>query len=132
MTINRKTFITLLSTLILGQSAFSKTMEKKRPKLSHHVFFWLKNPTSKEDRDKLIAGLRKLEKIETIRSLQIGVPADTEQRPVVDNSFSVSELMFFDDVAGQNIYQDHPLHKKFIEDCSMLWEKVIVYDALDA
>jgi hypothetical protein len=129
MNINRKSFLTLLSTLIVGSAALSKTMEKK-PKLSHHVFFWLKNPNSKEDRDKLIAGLRKLEKIETIRSLQIGVPADTEKRPVVDNSFAVSELMFFDDVQGQNVYQDHPLHKKFIEDCSMLWEKVIVYDSL--
>src|SRR6185436_12338689 len=110
MTLTRKSFLTFLSTLIFGSAAFSKTMDKK-PKLSHHVFFWLKNPNSKEDRDKLIAGLRKLEKIETIRSLQIGVPADTEKRPVVDNSYSVSELMFFDDVAGQNVYQEHPLHK---------------------
>lgn len=131
MAITRKSFLTVLTTLIFGSSAFSKTMDKK-PKLSHHVFFWLKNPDSKEDRDKLIAGLRKLEKIETIRSLQIGVPADTEKRPVVDNSYAVSELMFFDDVAGQNVYQDHPLHKKFIEDCSSLWERVVVYDSIDA
>jgi hypothetical protein len=130
MIITRKSFLTALTTLIVGSSAFSKTMDKK-PKLSHHVFFWLKNPNSKEDRDRLIAGLRKLEKIETIRSLQIGVPADTEKRPVVDNSYAVSELMFFDDVAGQNVYQDHPLHKKFIEDCSALWDKVIVYDSVE-
>src|SRR5690349_10783576 len=130
MIITRKSFLTAITTLILGPTAFSKTMEKK-PKLSHHVFFLLKNPNSNEDRDKLIAGLRKLEKIETIRSLQIGVPADTEKRPVVDNSYAVSELMFFDDVAGQNVYQDHPLHKKFIEDCSALWDKVIVYDSVE-
>ncbi len=102
-----------------------------KSRLSHHVFFWLKNPTSTQDRDKLIAGLRQLEKIETIRSLQIGVPADTEKRPVVDNSFSVSELMFFDDAQGQKIYQDHPLHKKFVEDCSSLWDRVIVYDSVE-
>lgn len=129
MKFTRKSFLTLVSTLVVGASTFAKTMDKK-PKLSHHVFFWLKNPNSKEDRDKLIAGLRKLEKIETIRSLQIGIPAATEKRDVVDNSYAVSELMFFDDVAGQNVYQDHPLHKKFIEDCSMLWEKVVVYDSI--
>jgi hypothetical protein len=128
-TFSRKTFLGFLATLIFGV-ANAKPMDKKKTKLSHHVFFWLKNPNSKEDRDKLIAGLRKLEKIETIRSLQIGVPADTEKRPVVDNSYAVSELMFFDDVAGQNVYQDHPLHKKFIEECSMLWDKVIVYDSV--
>ena len=129
-TINRKSFLAVLSSFIFGAVATAKTMDKK-PKLSHHVFFWLKNPDSKDDRDKLIAGLRTLAKIETIKSLHIGVPADTEKRPVVDNSFSVSELMFFDDVAGQNVYQDHPLHKKFVEDCSPLWEKVIVYDSVD-
>jgi len=99
--------------------------------LTHHVFFWLKDPASIADRDKLIKGLKTLKKIESIKQIYIGVPADTEKREVVDTSYSVSELMFFDDAAGQKIYQDHPIHKKFVEDCSMLWEKVIVYDTLN-
>ncbi|MDV3308866.1 MAG: Dabb family protein [Cyclobacteriaceae bacterium] len=111
-------------------AAQADSMDNKKM-LAHHVFFWLKNPNSKEDRDKLIAGLKTLEKIETVKSLRIGVPASTEKRDVVDNSFSVSELMLFDDVEGQNAYQVHPIHKKFVEDCSHLWEKVIVYDAID-
>jgi len=112
--------------------ANSHSMQSKNKKqLSHHVFFWLKNRDSKEDLNKLIAGLRTLEKIESVRKLHIGVPASTEQRPVVDSSYSASELIFFDDVAGQDIYQEHPIHKKFVEQCSHLWEKVIVYDSLD-
>lgn len=108
------------------------TMEPKNKKqLSHHVFFWLKNRDSKEDLNKLIEGLRTLEKIESVRKIHIGVPASTEQRSVVDSSYSASELMFFDDVEGQNIYQEHPIHKKFIEQCSHLWEKVVVYDSID-
>ena len=99
--------------------------------ITHHVFFWLKNPHSKDDLNKLIAGLKTLEKIESVKKLYIGVPASTEKRDVVDSSFSVSELMFFDSVEGQNIYQDHPIHKKFVEQCSGLWEKVIVYDSVD-
>jgi hypothetical protein len=75
--------------------------------------------------------LRTLEQIESVKKLHIGVPASTEKREVVDSSFNVSELMFFDDVAGQDIYQEHPIHKKFVEDCSSLWEKVIVYDSVD-
>jgi hypothetical protein len=94
----------------------------------HHVFFWLKNPSSKEDLDKLLSGLRTLEKIKMIRQLYIGVPASTEKRDVVDNSYHVSELMLFDSLESQKAYQDHPIHKKFVEDCSHLWEKVIVYD----
>lgn len=95
------------------------------------MFFWLKNPDSTADRDKLIEGLRTLARIETIRKLHIGVPASVEKRDVVDSSYHVSELMFFDDVEGQNAYQVHPIHQKFISDCSHLWSKVVVYDAME-
>ncbi|AOS44367.1 Stress responsive A/B Barrel Domain protein [Lacunisphaera limnophila] len=100
------------------------------PKLVHHVFFWLKNPDSKEDLAQLLAGIRGLAAIETVRGIHVGVPASTEKREVVDNSFSASEILYFDDVAGQNAYQVHPLHQKFVAECSHLWAKVIVYDAL--
>lgn len=98
----------------------------------HHVFFWLKNPGSAADRDQLVAGVKKLSKIETVRELHVGIVASTEKRDVVDNSWAVSELMFFSDVAGQATYQTHPLHLEFIKNCSHLWEKVIVYDAVEA
>lgn len=129
---NRRKFITTAAAATLGTAAFalSTTGMKTKTQLTHQVFFWLKNPASTEDRDKLIAGLRKLKKIETIRALHIGVPASTEKHDVVDSSFSVSELMFFDDEAGQKIYQDHALHQQFIAECGHLWEKVIVYDSI--
>ena len=130
---NRRTFVATAAALAVSAAASaSPNMEKKNKKqVVHHVFFWLKNPNSKEDQQKLIDGLRTLEKIETIKKLHIGIPASTEKRDVVDNSYHVSELMFFDDVEGQNVYQVHPLHKKFIEQCSSLWEKVLVYDSID-
>lgn len=102
------------------------------PKLVHHVFFWLKNPNSKEDLEKLLQGLRTLAKIESVRGVHFGVPASTEKRDVVDNSYSASEILFFDDTAGQKVYQDHPIHKQFVADCSHLWERVVVYDAIAA
>ena len=127
----RRTFLATASALTLGAST-SFAMEKENSPLVHHVFFWLKNPSSKEDLAKLIEGLKTLKKIETIKMIHIGVPASTEKRDVVDNSYAASELMFFDDLAGQKTYQDHPIHQKFIADCSHLWEKVIVYDAISA
>ncbi|VXC72674.1 Dabb family protein [Sphingomonas sp. 8AM] len=99
-------------------------------KVVHHVFFWLKDPTSTADRDRLVAGLRTLAAIPVIRALHIGVPADTEARDVVDGSYQVSELMFFDSVPDQKAYQDHPIHQKFVADCEPLWRKVTVYDTL--
>lgn len=129
----RRKFIA--TAVALGTAATADAIPDMEPKnkkqLAHHVFFWLKNPDSKEDLNKLIEGLKTLEKIESVRKLHIGVPASTEKRPVVESGYSASELMFFDDVQGQNIYQSHPIHKKFIEQCSHLWDKVIVYDSID-
>ena len=131
---DRRKFIATATFASAGLAAAAKPKKDKKIKnqVIHHVFFWLKNPSSKEDRDKLITGLRTLENIETVRKIHIGVPAATEQRSVIDSSYSASELLFFDDLAGQKVYQDHPIHVKFVEDCSHLWEKVVVYDVVDA
>ena len=128
----RRTFVASAVALSASAAASAMPMETKDKKqLVHHVFFWLKNTDSKEDLAKLLEGLQTLRKIETIRQMHIGVPASTEKRPVVDSSYHASELMFFDDLAGQKVYQDHAIHQKFIADCSHLWEKVIVFDSLE-
>jgi hypothetical protein len=114
-----------------ARAAASKPAGKATfPPVVHHVFFWLKNPESREDLAKLLAGLRTLADIDTVRGIHIGVPADTEQRGVVDGSYSASEILFFDDVAGQDAYQVHPIHKQFVADCEHLWERVVVYDVM--
>jgi hypothetical protein len=94
----------------------------------HHVFFWLKNPSSKEDLERLLKGLNSLKSIDVIKDIYIGVPAATEKRPVIDDSYSASELLIFDNLEAQCIYQEHPVHQQFIADCSSLWERVVVYD----
>ena len=128
---NQRQFITASPGTGLASAASTVQNNTTEPPVVHHVFFWLKNKDSKEDLNRLLQGLKTLEKIETVRKIHIGVPASTELREVVDASFSASELLFFDDLAGQKIYQDHALHQKFIADCSHLWEKVIVYDAIE-
>jgi hypothetical protein len=98
----------------------------------HHVFFWLKNQGSKEDLNQLIAGVKSLSEIPSVAELHVGVVASTEIRDVVDNSWGVSELMFFHDVEGQQAYQTHPIHLEFVKNHSHLWEKVVVYDSIEA
>ena len=129
---NRRKFISTAAALGAATVASSMPLspEQKSKKLVHHVFFWLKNPASVADRDKLVAGLKTLAKIETIQEIHIGVLASTEKRDVVDTSWQVSELMFFSDLEGQATYQNHPIHQEFIKNYSSLWEKVIVYDAI--
>jgi hypothetical protein len=106
--------------------------EKKEMKnmFVHHVYFWLKNAGNKEDRDKLVAGLKKLSAVKTIKQFHIGKPADTK-RDVIDTSYAVSWLVLFDNAADQASYQTDPIHLKFVEECSSLWVKVVVYDSVD-
>ncbi|MEP7278805.1 MAG: Dabb family protein [Bacteroidota bacterium] len=96
----------------------------------HHVYFWLKNTGSTEDLEQLKQGLKKLVVIETIGMYQIGEPAATI-RDVIERSYSVSWMLMFDNLEDEEIYQHHPLHKKFVADCAHLWSKVIVYDSVD-
>jgi hypothetical protein len=131
----RRTFLATAATLGATAAATAASMNTAPvapAKLVHHVFFWLKNPDAREDLAQLLAGIRSLGAIETVRGIHVGVPASTEKRDVVDNSYSASEILYFDDTAGQKTYQDHPLHKKFVAECSHLWSKVIVYDAMQA
>ena len=99
--------------------------------LRHMALFWLNNPDSAKDRAMLAEGLETLRGIEQVRTLDIGMPAPTEARDVVDHSWNVSESMTFDSVADQTIYQTHPLHLAFIARCGHLWARVLVYDIVD-
>jgi hypothetical protein len=96
----------------------------------HHVYFWLNNPDSQEDYKKLVDGLEKLSKVKRIKMFHIGKPAGTN-RDVIDGSYSVSWLLFFDNRADQDSYQTDPIHLKFIDECKHLWKKVVVYDSID-
>ena len=94
----------------------------------HHVFFWLNEPDNAAHAAQLKKGLQTLAAIPQVRQLFIGGPASTEKRPVVDNSYQVSELMYFSNLEDQAAYQEHPIHQAFVQQCGHLWSKVLVYD----
>ncbi|MEQ1677798.1 MAG: Dabb family protein [Chitinophagaceae bacterium] len=108
----------------------NQQQEEMKNVFVHHVYFWLKNAGNAEDLGKLIAGLKKLSAVKTIRQFHIGKPASTS-REVIDGSYAVSWLVLFDNKTDQDSYQADPIHLKFIEECSMLWQKVVVYDSVD-
>jgi hypothetical protein len=112
--------------------ALNQPLQEKEMKkiFIHHVYFWLKNAGNTTDRDKLIEGLTKLSKVKTIRVFHIGTPAATN-RDVIDSSYAASWCVFFDNDTDQASYQTDPIHLKFVEDYSHLWQKVIVYDSVD-
>ena len=95
----------------------------------HSVYFWLKPDLNEEQRTKFWDGVRSLTTIETVRHGWVGTPAETD-RPVIDRSYSCALLVIFDDEPGHDLYQVHPLHDKFREECSPFWSKVLIYDSI--
>lgn len=94
----------------------------------HVVNFWLKKDLSDAERQQFVDGVKELGNIESLVTFNIGKPASTD-RPVIDRSYDYCELTIFNDVEGHDIYQVHPLHLKFIDECKHLWEKVLIYDS---
>ena len=131
MSITRRTFLyqaaLLSAATAVTQQATAMTKEQT---FIHHVYFWLNNPESKEDKAALIAGLKKLSVVKTIASFHIGEPAPTN-RDVIDRSYSVSWCLFFKGSDDQASYQVDPIHLNFVKECSHLWKKVVVYDSID-
>ena len=94
----------------------------------HTVYFWLDNAASDADCKQLIHDCRKyLGKVPTVRQLWAGPPALTP-RDVVDNSYAVGLTVVLDDAAAHDVYQEHPLHKEFIQRNKVHWARVQVYD----
>lgn len=96
----------------------------------HTVFFWLEDGDSEADRQALYEGLQTLKEISEIQQAYIGVPAPTN-RSVIDRSYDYSITFVFEDQEAQDAYQEHPIHEQFVEEYSHLWQRVLVYDAVD-
>lgn len=128
---SRRNFVknTALAVATASLASAAQATAPKKDIFIHHVYFWLKNPGNEADKTKLLEGLEKLSKVPTIRMVHIGSPATTT-RSVIERSYAVSWLCFFDNLEEEEVYQKHPIHLKFVEDYSHLWGKVIVYDSV--
>ena len=95
----------------------------------HSVYFWLNSPESDTDGAALKAGLETLRGIETIQAVSIGRPAPT-RRPVIDHTYDFAIVYTFADEVAHDVYQTHPLHLAFVDNCKHLWSRVQIYDVV--
>lgn len=139
MKINRKNFLDKCSKFLflagLATLPTSSSMAQKRKEeedlFVHHVYFWMKDGKTEQDKKKLLEGLKTLKNVEVIKQVHIGKPASTN-RDVIDTTYDYSLLLIFKDLTDQKIYQKHPIHLAFIDKYAHLWDRVIVYDAVNA
>ncbi len=100
----------------------------KTAPLAHIVFFTLAE-SSDENRSRLITACKKyLEGHDGLEYFGVGVNAPEYDREVNDRDYDVALHLIFKTAAAQNVYQTHPRHQEFIEECKPLWKKVRVFD----
>ncbi|MBK9733984.1 MAG: Dabb family protein [Saprospiraceae bacterium] len=125
---NQLSFTSLFAPILLW-SPTNKNKEIKNT-FVHHVYFWLKEGSGTAELNQLVAGLQALTRIKSLQSYHIGVPAATN-RGVIDNSYTISWLLFFNTAEDEAFYQKDQIHLDFVKNHSHLWSKVIVYDSID-
>ena len=95
----------------------------------HVVYFWLKEPSNNDIRQKFTTSLSNfIDNSAFIKSKHLGTPADTN-RAVIDNSYTYCLIVTFNSKKDQDKYQAEEGHLKFLEESRNLWEKILVYDS---
>lgn len=134
----RRAFVFLTAALMISIVAFTtgslsasdNSAEKDYEEFVHVVFFWLNEDASETQKRQLIDDCQNLlGSIESVTRIEVGVPAGTP-REVVDNSYGVGIVIYYDDKEGHDLYQIHEKHDEFIERNHEIWERVQVYDLL--
>ena len=101
----------------------------------HTVIFHLKKDAPADTADKIIADCHTLlEAIPTVRLVRASKPAAEDQSTpkVAVRDYDVALLVLFDDAAGLKTYIDHDMHKKFVATYDKYFDKVEVFDFMDA
>jgi hypothetical protein len=98
--------------------------------LVHSVRFYLPAELPAERRAALRAGLESLRAVPSVRQLYVGTPAPVPTRPVLDSAYSFALTVVFDDLAGHEAYQTHPVHLQFVADHKSSWASVAIFDAI--
>jgi hypothetical protein len=92
----------------------------------HFVSFQFKEGTSDEKKDELVAAFLDLKnEIEEILDLEWGA---TENIEPLNDGFTHSFLVTFQDKAGLATYLPHPAHEEFVKKLKPHLEKVYVFD----
>lgn len=113
-----------------GGTETNETAMENQEQIAHYVLFWLNADLSEEEIANFTGFFEELKTIPGIKSLHYGRAANTNQRDVVDNSFTYNLLVFFDSMEEINVYETHPIHLKAIEKYSKYWNRVVVHDSV--
>jgi hypothetical protein len=131
MTKDRRSFLKESSVMMAAGMVSARGASAPDAPFVHHVLFWLKDKEDRESYGRLVAALKQLRKVKTVRFLHVGTPSISDiafEASATDASYTVSYL--FDSMADKEHYLGHPLHTKFVKDFGPILSKAMIYDSL--
>jgi hypothetical protein len=121
--------LSVMVLLLISCAEKQKEVSHFDPAFVHVVYFWMKDPSSIQDRKALEASLEKfMEQSKYAMTKFVGIPPKAS-REIVDDSFAYTLVLTFSSAEDQELYQKEAAHLTFIEESQDLWERVVVYDA---
>ncbi len=126
----------LLSGCAKTESTSSCTMTRQvhespataSPQFVHCVFFTLKPELTDDQVEEFIRDCYALKAIPSVRKLDAGRRDERMKRDVNVTDYQIGLVVYFDDLAGHDVYSDHPIHAKLIEKHKDQWASVRVFD----
>lgn len=97
--------------------------------LFHNVYFWLKPELTAAQRAEFRRGVESLAGIKSVTKVDVGGPAPTGDRPVIERSYDVALIVQCRDIAAHDAYQVDPLHLEFVAKFKTYWTRVQIYDS---
>ena len=98
----------------------------------HTVVFWLKPDTPANTLASMAEFYyQQIASVDGVEQVFAGRPAGTD-REVGDSSYQLLTSLLFRDKAAQDAWQTDPVHDTFRETFGPSFDRVIVYDSLDA
>lgn len=122
-------FLVLFFMVFAHLSACEQQKASDGAVLQHNVYFYLNADLTETQKKEVLEGIRGLLTIESIHYSELGKPAATPPRAVVDHDFDLVIYTWFTSMEQYKVYDKDPIHEKFRENFSDYFEKVIIYDA---
>lgn len=100
-----------------------------QPKYVHAVFFTCKPGTPEAEIDALVSdGHALLAKVPSVRQVESGRRDLSAARDVNVTDYDVGLVVRFDDKAGYDAYEAHPIHRQYVDKHKPHWSNVRVFD----
>src|SRR5262245_51899907 len=116
---DRRSFLKESSVMMAAGVVSARQASAPDAPFVHHVLFWLKDKDDRGSFGRLVAALKELKKVATVRFVHVGTPSISDipfEARATDASYTVSYLALFDSKADKEHYLSHPLHKQFVQD----------------